>query len=254
MIRLGPCLGGVGMRVSWRIGSLSVTVSMQRADAIGPGTCPSMELCQPTMGSSITQSAAGQSRVPLSQDGNIQAALTACVEGKCQPVKETDSAAKMEDRSSFSTASAATGPSPYTYICTALRWTSLPQHLQSPQEQQREPERETHRQTRALLSTTPSTFTSAALPGRRVHLQLADDSLSSSIRESQLEAIAGVLGRGGDGGEFERWRVDVIADPRARQRQPSARREQSRNEHSKGLGPATECVHKTDMSYNGLFV
>lgn len=71
MIRLGACLGGVGMRVSCWIGFLSGTVSMQCGDAISVKTCSSMEPCQPTMESSITQSAAGQSPLPLSQDWNI---------------------------------------------------------------------------------------------------------------------------------------------------------------------------------------
>ncbi len=71
MIRLGACLGGVGMHVSCWIGFLSGTVSMQCGDAISVKTCSSMEPCQPTMESSITQSAAGQSPLPLSQDWNI---------------------------------------------------------------------------------------------------------------------------------------------------------------------------------------
>lgn len=71
MIRLGACLGGVGMRVSCWIGFLSGTVSMQRSDAISIKTCSSMEPCQPTKESSITQSAAGQSLLSLSQGWNI---------------------------------------------------------------------------------------------------------------------------------------------------------------------------------------
>lgn len=71
MIRLGACWGGVGMRVSCWIGFLSGTVSMQCGDAISVKTCSSMEPCQPTMESSITQSAAGQSLLSLSQDWNI---------------------------------------------------------------------------------------------------------------------------------------------------------------------------------------
>jgi len=71
MIRLGACLRDVGMRVSCWIGFLSGIVSMQGRDAISIKTCSSMEPCQPTMENSITQSAAGQSLLSLSQDWNI---------------------------------------------------------------------------------------------------------------------------------------------------------------------------------------
>lgn len=67
----GLVWGGVGMRVSCWIGFLSGTVSMQCGDAISVKTCYSMEPCQPTMESSITQSAAGQSPLSLSLDWNI---------------------------------------------------------------------------------------------------------------------------------------------------------------------------------------
>lgn len=49
MIRLGACLGGIGMRVSCWIGFLSGPVSMQCGDAISVKACSSMEPCQPTM-------------------------------------------------------------------------------------------------------------------------------------------------------------------------------------------------------------
>lgn len=67
--RIGACLGGVGMRVVLDR-PLSGSVSMQCGDAIGAKAGSSMEPCQPTMGSCITQSAVGQS-FSLSQDWNI---------------------------------------------------------------------------------------------------------------------------------------------------------------------------------------
>lgn len=66
--QIAGLFGGVGMHVPHWIGFLSGTVSMQGGDAISVKTCYSMEPCQPTMECSITQSAAGQSLLSLSQD------------------------------------------------------------------------------------------------------------------------------------------------------------------------------------------
>lgn len=75
VIRLEACLGGVGMRVSCWIGFLSGSLSVQCGDAISLKPHSSMEPCQPTMESSVTQSAAGQSPLSLSKDWNIHSLI-----------------------------------------------------------------------------------------------------------------------------------------------------------------------------------
>lgn len=72
---------------------------MQGGDAIKIKTCFSMEPCHPTMENSITQSAAGQSLLFLSQGLEYsQSDLAAFTKGKCQAQEERDSTAETEER------------------------------------------------------------------------------------------------------------------------------------------------------------
>lgn len=98
-IRLGVCLVDVGMHVSCWIGFLSGIVSMQGGDTISIKTCSSMEPCQPTMENSITQSAAGQSLLSLSEDWNIQTDLTAFTEGSARLWKKESEQHRWERES-----------------------------------------------------------------------------------------------------------------------------------------------------------